>query len=282
MRILHNVVALNEITSQNEARVFGIKMLGRPRRSRAEEGRLLQIELSWQVVFAWIRYGIVGGDDSIPLKKLEALDRMNQQIGRESPSSDRLLDDRDIMLDPPDDLPAEPVVWRILTDPKSTPAQIRQICKTSIYIGGLGTPWGRTLSKYAEAFCDSKKTDAGGKRYPGANALNSKLRPSSQDKRADYLARVLAVLSLRNAPPISSATADRLLRDIHRKAKHGAHCPCWRCVCEHPLGFPDARLIDKWRSMKGRGGTKFFANRIAGRRVAQYRSTVQINHRLGN
>jgi len=118
---------------------LGQKVLGRPKRNRAEQTSLLQNELWWQVVFAWIRYGIVGGDDSIPIKKLEALVRMNRETQEQSPEI-RLLDDKEIMLDPPDDLPAEPRVWETLTDPHSKPSEIRRLCQTSFFFSDSSNP----------------------------------------------------------------------------------------------------------------------------------------------
>jgi hypothetical protein len=252
-------------------------MLGRPKRDRADQKTLLQNELWWQLIFGWIRYGMVGGDDSIPIKKLEALTRINSEIQKTSPGS-RLLDDKEIMLDPADDLPAEPAVWETLTCPRTKPSEILRLSKTSIYLSGFWNPWGRTLSKYAKEFCDSKNPHGNGKRYPGARADKSMLRPSSEDKRADYLARVLAGLSLQKKVPLSPATADRLLRDLHRKAKHGKRCPCWRCVCERS-GVPDGKLLAKWRSMEGMSGASLFREKSGaperpnapGVRVAKFR-----------
>ena len=84
------------------------------------------------------------------------------------------------------------------------------------------------------------------------------LRPSSEDKRADYLARVLAGLSLGKDPSLSCATADRLLRDLHRKARHGKGCPCWRCAVKGPPSFPDAEVIEEWRLMERKSGIPLF------------------------
>jgi len=200
---------------------------------------------------------MIGGDDSIPVKKLDALNQMNAEIRRKSPGS-RLFDEREIMFDPPEDLPAEPHVWDVLSRPKTTPAEIRRLCQTSIYLIGPLNPWGRILHKYAREFCDSKDPRRKDMRYPGARVKRSMLRPSSEDKRADYLARILAGFSLGKDPPLSPATADRLLRDLHRKAKHGERCPCWRCVLKRPPSFPEAEVIEEWRLMEKKTGVLLF------------------------
>ncbi len=235
-------------------------MLGRPKRDRAEQKTLLQYELWWRLIFGWIRYGMVGGDDSIPIKKLEALARLNNETQKAFPGS-RMLDDNEIQLDPPDDLPAEPRVWEVLTCPGTSPTEVRRICKTSKYLGGAWNPWGRMLRKFAREFCDSKNPNGKGKRYPGAKAKKSSLRPSSDDKRADYFARVLAGLSLQRQTPLSPETAERLVRDLHRKTKHGKRCPCWRCVSERLSGVPDVKLLAKWRSMEGMRGASLLRKR---------------------
>ena len=230
-------------------------MLGRPKRDLEEQRRLLQYEFQWQVVLGWVRYGAVGADDGIPIEKLNALSKINNETRRNSPDS-RLLDAHEIMFDPPEDLPAEPDVWETLTRPNTKPEEVRRLCQTSMYLRDNST-----LLKYALEFCDAKKE----RRYPGAKATRSKLRPSSEEKRGDYLARVLAGFSLGKDPPLSPATADRLLRDLHRTTKHGESCPCWRCVPKHSPSFPDPNVIEKWRQMKRMAGKAFFQKKMESR-----------------
>jgi len=176
----------------------------------------------------------------------------------------RLLDESEVMLEPPDDLPPEPNVWEVLTRPRTEPSEIRQLFKTSRYLGGACNPWGNLLSKYAKEFCEAKDPAIHGKRYPGSNGKTG-LRRSSDDKRADYLARVLAGFSLQKQPPMSPETAERLLRDLHRKAKHSKDCPCWRCVIKRRPKV-SAKLIENWRSKPGMRGEYLFRTESATRK----------------
>jgi hypothetical protein len=89
--------------------------------------------------------------------------------------------------------------------------------KQSQYLGGL---YLNVLLNHVREFCFSKRNS----RYPRAGLRRrSQNRPSSENKRGDYLARVMAGLSL--PKPLSCATADDLLR----KFKHTTNCSCWHC-----------------------------------------------------
>lgn len=126
-------------------------------------------------------------------------------------------------------IPGEPQLWDALKRAQ-TAAQVRRICRRSKYwlkwewSGEInGRRWYRqvpsacpkALYDHATEFCEAKKSD----RYPRSND-----RPSSDDKRIEYLARVMAGLSLRRH--IAPATAVNVLR----KMKHGGGCSCWRCI----------------------------------------------------
>jgi hypothetical protein len=92
-----------------------------------------------------------------------------------------------------------------------------RMAKQSQYLGGH---YLNVLLNHAREFCYSK----GNVRYPRAGLLlRSQNRPSSEGKRGDYLARVMAGLSL--PKPLSCATAVDLLR----KFKHTENCSCWHC-----------------------------------------------------
>ena len=128
-------------------------------------------------------------------------------------------------------IPAERNLWESLKRARSA-AQVRRICRRSKYWlkfewsgewNGRAwnfqtpSPYPRALYDHAEKFCQAKL----GKRYPSGGKQD---RRSSDDKRVEYLARVMAGLSL--YPPIAPATAVNLLR----KTKHKPGCPCYRCT----------------------------------------------------
>jgi hypothetical protein len=209
-------------------------LAGRPKRDRAVLRELIQHEFWWAVIFARIRYGQRGGDDSIPDLKEAALKWRylpNSKLWLNT-SSKRLFSAKDLAehakeLDEdftqnvvrarPRDLPNEPEVWKALTGLHTKPAEVRRICKQSQYLTRF---YLNVLLSHAKEFCNSKCN----KRYPCAGLTKgSKPRPSSEDKRADYFARVMAGLSLRK--PLAPATAVDLLR----KMNHGRRCVCWRC-----------------------------------------------------
>jgi hypothetical protein len=186
------------------------------------------------VIFARIRYGQRGGDDSIPdLKEAAVKWRylpksnlwLNTRSGRRFWAKDYAEHAKELDLDftenvvraRPRDLPSEPEVWKVLTARHTKPEAVRRICKQSQY---LGARYRNVVLNHAKEFCYSKSS----KRYPCAGLTKgSKPRPSSEDKRADYFARVRAGLSLRK--PLAPATAVDLLR----KMKHGRRYVCWRC-----------------------------------------------------
>jgi len=133
------------------------------------------------------------------------------------------------------ELPAEPLIWEALTDKRATCSQIRWLCKASEHLR-LSYPFDRVLYERAPEFCDAKKSE----KYPKSD------RASSDDRRVDYFAEVLApyplprLWYLRLAPfcfngkrAIRPATAQKRVQDLHRdldrKGLHGPNCPCWEC-----------------------------------------------------
>ncbi len=128
-------------------------------------------------------------------------------------------------------IPGEPHLWEALKRARSA-AEVRRICSRSKHwlkwerqgkwkdSTGRERHWYRqspcacpkALHDHAGEFCRALRDD----RYPGGGKQN---RPSSDNKRIEYLARVMAGLSLLR--PISPATADDLLRKMkpstHRK-----------------------------------------------------------------
>jgi len=131
----------------------------------------------------------------------------------------------------------EPHLWEALKKANNA-AQVRRICRRSKYwlkwefegeINGkhfysrVPSYCPKALYDKAEKFCEAKLSD----RYPGSSE-----RPSSDDKRIEYLARVMAGLSLKS--PIAPATAV----DVLRKMKHTEQCLCWRCIA---VGKPSKR-----------------------------------------
>lgn len=115
-------------------------------------------------------------------------------------------------------IPGEPRLWEALKRAHNA-AELRRICRRSKHwlkwewSGEIeGRHWyqrapsacPKALYDHAQEFCQAKRDE----RYPASD------RPSSDDKRIEYLARVMAGLSLPN--PIRAATAVGLLR----KMKH--------------------------------------------------------------
>jgi hypothetical protein len=208
-------------------------MAGRPKRNPAVMQALIAHEFWWAVIFARIRFGMRDGDDSMPDPKRATKWRylpksklwLNVETKRQFWAKDWETNAKEIETDfdenvvtaEPRDLPPEPNVWRALTSLRTKPAELRRICKQSQYLTGF---YLSVLVSHATKFCDSKR----GKRYPHAGLMvRGQRRPSSEDKRADYLARVMAGLSLRK--PLSPATAVDLLRRL----KHDKGCGCLRC-----------------------------------------------------
>lgn len=119
--------------------------------------------------------------------------------------------------------PAERKLWEDLKRAR-TPAQVRRIYKRSnLWLkprmefprGGYmeWQPHIRVLHQQAEQFCQAKLDT----RYPARDK-----RESGDYRRIEYLARVMAGLSLGVSP---SYGVERL-----RKMKHNEQCPCWRCA----------------------------------------------------
>lgn len=131
-------------------------------------------------------------------------------------------------------IPAEPRLWEALKRTSSA-AEVRRICRRSArwlkweWSGEInGRRWyqaapsacPKALYDHAEEFCQAKQDD----RCPASN------RASSDDRRIEYYARVMAGLSL--SKPIAPATAVDLLR----KMKHTRRCACWRCLVKRLSG----------------------------------------------
>lgn len=120
-------------------------------------------------------------------------------------------------------IPSERRLWEALKRAR-TAAQVRRIYSQSkIWLkprqefpgGGFAEYWPfrRILYRDAEAFCRAKLDP----RYPSRDQ-----RESGDYRRVEYLARVMAGLTLRLAP----STAVEILR----KMKHTEQCMCWRCL----------------------------------------------------
>ena len=82
-------------------------------------------------------------------------------------------------------------------------------------------PFRRILYRDAEAFCLAKLDP----RYPGRDQ-----RKSGDYRRVEYLARVMAGLTVRLAP----STAVEMLR----KMNHTEQCTCWRCLMKIAPRYP--------------------------------------------
>lgn len=118
---------------------------------------------------------------------------------------------------------SERQLWEALKRARAA-AQVRRICSQSkrwlkprqeFPGGGFAEYWPfrRILYRDAEAFCRAKLDP----RYPCRDQ-----RDSGDYRRVEYLARVMAGLTLRLAP----STAVEMLR----KMKHAEQCMCWRCL----------------------------------------------------
>jgi hypothetical protein len=184
---------------------------------------LLDRELFWQMIFADLRFGWPGGDTRMPDPQTA-----NLRWFRKDEKPPRTEDERKfrakhwaehareadaeftekVVLAAPRDLPAKLDQLRILIDPRTNAGDVRRVCKQ------LNNRLPPILFDRARAFCRAKRD----KRFPGSK------RPSSIDKRIEYLSRVMAGLTL--SKPIRPATAV----DILRKMKHGRNCGCWRCM----------------------------------------------------
>jgi hypothetical protein len=234
-------------------KVFGVKMGGRPKRDPAVLSELLRHEFWWTVVFAQMRYGKPGGDlgtpDPIKARRWRYIRSgkfwLDTKTGRRVSGWDwdayaeEIEADftESVVLALPRDLPAEPDVWSRLAALDAQPAEVRRVAGMSQY---LSPSHRQVLVRYAAQFCESKRDE----RYPCAGLKKgSKPRPSSQDKRAEYLARVMAGLSL--CEPMAPATAVDLLR----KWKHGKRCPCLFCRV-FPGGQVKVADSEQWHRVK--------------------------------
>jgi hypothetical protein len=208
--------------------VLRMKKRGRPKRDATILSQLLAWEFQWQITFAVLREGAPNWDASIPNPETVGL-KWLRSPGTTLPTEAETKFWREhyqahikeaeaefnekIVHAEPRDIPAEPELWKLLSDPRTGPAAVRRACRRSQHYLRR-SPGYTVLYLGAKQFCRAKR-DA---RYPRSN------RKSSEGKRAEYLARVMAGLSL--PKPMRPATAVDLLR----KMKHDKHCPCWRCA----------------------------------------------------
>jgi len=128
-------------------------------------------------------------------------------------------------------IPSERPLWEALKR-AATATQVRRICgQSKIWLkprlefpnGSFFEYWPfrRILYRDAEAFCRAKLDP----RYPGRDQ-----RKSGDYRRVEYLARVMAGLTVRLAP----STAVEMLR----KMKHTEQCMCWRCLMQIAPRYP--------------------------------------------
>ncbi len=128
-------------------------------------------------------------------------------------------------------IPSERRLWEALKR-ACTGTQVRRICSQSkIWLkpredfpgGGFAEYWPfrRVLYRDAAKFCLAKLDP----RYPSRDQ-----RKSGDYRRVEYLARVMAGLTLRLAP----STAVEMLR----KMKHMEQCMCWRCLMQIAPHYP--------------------------------------------
>lgn len=207
-------------------------MAGRPKRDASVLRALLLYEFQWQLTFAGMRFGWPGGDTSIPDPNTAGLKWLRSSQLQLSTEDDRKfwenhyrahIKDADeeftqkIVRAEPRDLASEPELWKTLCRLGTGAAEIRNICRESKYLKPYTSyPCPTALFLHAKEFCEAKRDE----RYPDGGKQN---RKSSEDKRVDYLARVMAGISL--PKPMSPSTAD----DVLRKIKHPGTCTCWRC-----------------------------------------------------
>ena len=120
-------------------------------------------------------------------------------------------------------IPSERQLWEALKRAQ-TATQVRKICtRSKIWLkprlefpsGGFIEywPWRRVLYRDAERFCEAKCDS----RYPRRDR-----RKSGDYRRIEFLARVMAGLTMRLAPSTAVETL--------RKMKHAPQCSCWRCT----------------------------------------------------
>lgn len=128
-------------------------------------------------------------------------------------------------------VPGERDLWEALKR-ANTAKQVRRVCSQSkrwlrprleFPDGGFMEywPYRDVLYRAAERFCRAKLDQ----RYPGRDK-----RESGDYRRVEYLARVMAGLTMRIAP----STAVELLR----KMKHADQCLCWRCNAKIAPRYP--------------------------------------------
>lgn len=140
-------------------------------------------------------------------------------------------------------IPSERRLWEALKRAR-TAAQVRRVYSQSkIWLkprqefpgGGFAEYWPfrRILYRDAEAFCQAKLDP----RYPVRDR-----RKSGDYRRVEYLARVMAGLTVRLAP----STAVEILR----KMKHTEQCMCWRCILRiaprHPISLARYLAEGNW------------------------------------
>ena len=219
--------------------------MARPQRDPAVLRNLVAREFEWQIAFCGLREGLPEWDRSFPDLQTAGLkwhrpESDTQQTADEKrfwvkhyadhlKEADKEFTEK-IVLAPPREVPSEPELWQALSDPQIGARKVRSICVQSRILRFLfGNPSYTPLYRHAKEFCRAKKD----KRYPSGGKQK---RPSSDDKRVDYLARVMAGLSLRK--PLAPATAV----DILRKMRHEKLCPCVHCYSRRIGGAMGAQL----------------------------------------
>jgi hypothetical protein len=125
-------------------------------------------------------------------------------------------------------IPDERHLWEQLKNARSA-RQVRVIYKKSeIWFRRHSRPWLQGIYDHADEFIRAKSNS----RYPKSN------RPSSDGKRIEYFARVMAGITLRIPP----ATAiDKL-----RKMKHDSTCNCWRCFSIRMKAVTEQRELQEY------------------------------------
>ena len=161
-----------------------------------------------------VETGVIKGQDFRPAERQQAEALMQREEKR---FEDVAAGNKTVKVSR-DAIPPERHLWEALKRAR-TAADVRRICRRSRYwlmwewTGELnGKRWycrspylcPSALYDQAEEFCQAKEST----RYPKSS------RPSSDDKKLVYFARIMAALSLRK--PISPATAEDLLRRKRR------------------------------------------------------------------
>jgi hypothetical protein len=195
---------------------------------------LLVFELEWYKIFDGLRNGIDQQYATYSVPRIEPPkllrfpyeglneERVKEWIRKQQEPTDLIEQRRRHRI------PDERHLWERLKKARSA-RQIRAIYeKSEIWFRRSGRPWLRDIYNHADEFIGAK----GDSRYPKSN------RPSSDGKRVEYFARVMAGITLRIPP----ATAiDKL-----RKVKHDSKCNCWRCFSKHMKAVSEQREFQEY------------------------------------